>query len=184
MEEPRLLHDGRSWDGYAAAVRAHSIGVVLGGMFGRVRRSAAWRRRAGERHILGFGRTEAPPALVHLPRHPAQLLRTDAWLPIAQLADQRIRAHRNERLSVGEMVETVAHEVGDVIAGQSLESSFVAWRTWAAVTETPWPAGFHELLIGVNASEADEVEVALHVQSDLAELLPQVVAARLSENGA
>ena len=158
-------------------------------MFGRaarerILRSAAWRRRATEHHILGFGRTDAPPALVHLPRHPQQLLRTNAWLPIAKLAEQRIRAHRGERLSVGEMVETVAHEVEGVVAAQSLETSFVAWRTWAAVTETPWPAGFHELLIGANASEADEVEAALHVQTDLAALLPQVVAVRLSENGA
>jgi hypothetical protein len=83
---------------------------------------------------------------------------------------------------MGEMVETVSHEVEDAVAEQSLETSFVAWRTWAAVTETPWPAGFHELLVGANASEADEVEVALHVQSDLAALMPQVVAARLSEN--
>jgi hypothetical protein len=151
-------------------------------MFGRIRRSAAVRRRATEHHLLGFGRTDPPPALVRLPRHPSQLLRTDAWLPIAQLADQRIRAHRADHLSVGQMVETVTHEVEGVVAAQPLATSFVAWRTWAAVTETPWPEGFHELLIGMNPSEADEVEVALHVQSDLAELLPQVVAARLSEN--
>lgn len=153
-------------------------------MFGRIRRSAAWRRRATEHHVLGFGRTEAPPALVRLPRHPSQLLRTDAWMPIAELADQRIRAHRGDHLSMGEMVETVSHEVEDVFSTQPLETSFVAWRTWAAVTETPWPTGFHELLVGANTSEADEVEMALHVQSDLAELLPQVVAARLSENRA
>jgi hypothetical protein len=155
---------------------------VLGDLFGRIRRSGAWHRRSVEHHVLGFGRTDPPPALVRLPRHPAQLLRTDAWLPITQLADQRIRAHRGDRLSIGEMVETVAHEVEDVVAGQTLEASFDAWRTWAAVTETPWPDGFHELLVGTSASEADEVEIALHVQSDIAELLPQVVAARLSEN--
>ena len=132
--------------------------------------------------MLGLGRTEPPPALVRLPRHPSQLLRTDAWSPIAQLADQRIRAHRSERLSIGEMVETVSHEVEDVVASQPMEASFVAWRTWAAVTETPWPNGFHELLIGANTSDADDVEMALHVQSDLAALMPQVVAARLSEN--
>ncbi len=132
--------------------------------------------------MLGFGRTDPPPAAVRLPRHPSQLLRTDAWMPITQLADQRIRAHRGERLSIGEMVETVSHEVEDVVAAQPLEASFVAWRTWAAVTETPWPDGFHELLIGANTSEADDVEMALHVQSDLAALMPQVVAARLSEN--
>ena len=151
-------------------------------MFGRIRRSAVWRRRASEHHLLGFGRDDAPPAVARLPRHPSQLLGTDAWLPIAQLADQRIRAHASERLSIGEMVETVTHEVEDVVVAQPIEASFVAWRTWAAVTETPWPDGFHELLIGANASEADDVEVALHVQSDLAALLPQVVAARLSEN--
>jgi hypothetical protein len=157
---------------------------VLGGRFGRAGRATWSRRRASAQHLLGFGRTEPPPALVRLPRHPGQLLRTDAWLPITQLADQRIRAHRGERLSIGEMVETVAHEVEDVIAAQSLETAFVAWRAWAAVTETPWPTGFHELLVGANASEADEVEVAMQVQSDLAALMPQVVAARLSENGA
>jgi hypothetical protein len=153
-------------------------------MFGRIRRSAAWRRRATEHHLLGFGRTDAPPALVRLPRHPSQLLGTEAWRPIAQLADQRINAHRGERLSIGEMVETVSHEVEDAVAAQPIESSFVAWRTWAAVTETPWPAGFHEVLVGMSTSEADEVEAALHVRADLAALLPQVVAARLSENRA
>jgi hypothetical protein len=153
---------------------------VRGGIFGRIRRSAIWHRRSVEHHVIG--RNEPSPAAARLPRHPNELLRTDAWLPIAQLADQRIRAHRGDDLSVGEMVETVAHEVEDVVAAQSLETAFVAWRTWAAVTETPWPQGFHELLIGANASEADEVEVALHVQSDLAALLPQVVAARMSEN--
>jgi hypothetical protein len=153
---------------------------VRGGIFGRIRRSAIWHRRSVEHHVIG--RNEPPPAAARLPRHPNELLRTDAWLPIAQLADQRIRAHRGDDLSVGEMVETVAHEVEDVVSAQSLETAFVAWRTWAAVTETPWPQGFHELLIGANASEADEVEMALHVQSDLAALLPQVVAARMSEN--
>lgn len=151
-------------------------------MFGRMRRTAASRRKATEHHVLGLGRTEPPPALVRLPRHPSQLLRTDAWLPIAQLADQRIRAHRGERLSMGEMVETVTHEVEDVVASQPLEASFVAWRTWAAVTETPWFDGFHELLVGGTTTDADDVEAALHVQSDLAALLPQVVAVRLSEN--
>ena len=152
-------------------------------MLGRIRRSAAWRRRATEHHLLGFGRTDPPPALVHLPRSPQTLLRTAAWSPIAQLADQRIRAHRGERLSVGDLVETVTHEVEDVVAAQSLEASLVAWRTWAAATETPWPAGFHEFLIGASTSAADEVEVAVHVQADIAALLPQVVAVRLSENG-
>ena len=156
---------------------------MLRGVLGRIRRSAAWRRRATEHPLLGFGRTDPPPALVRLPRYPAQLLGTEAWTPIAQLADQRIRAHRGERLTVGEMVETVTQEVEVVVAAQPLETSFVAWRTWAAATETPWPAGFHELLVGTPDSEADEVEVALHVQADLAALLPQVVAARLSENG-
>lgn len=159
-----------------------SIGIVLDGVFGRIRRSAALRRRAAEHHLLGFGRTEAPPAVVRLPREPAPLLRTEAWRPITQLTDQRIRAHRGERLSLGEMVETVSHEVEDVVAAQPLATSVVAWRTWAAATETPWPAGFHELLVGATASGADEVEIAMHVQADLAQLMPQVVAARLSEN--
>jgi hypothetical protein len=153
---------------------------VLGGVFGRIRRSSFWRGRSVEHHVIG--RNEPPPAAARLPRHPSELLRTEAWTPIAQLADQRIRAHRGDHLSVGEMVETVSHEVEDVVSAQSLETAFVAWRTWAAMTETPWPQGFHELLVGSNASEADEVEVALHVQSDLAALMPQVVAARMSEN--
>ncbi|MGT2426514.1 hypothetical protein [Amnibacterium kyonggiense] len=158
---------------------------MLGGMFGRFRRAASARRRATEHHVLTVGRTPAPPAaLVRLPRQPSQLLRTDAWLPITQLADQRIRAHRGDHLSIGEMVETVSHEVEDAVAGQPLADAFVAWRTWAAVTGTPWPEGFHEHLVGASASEADDVEIALHVQSDLAALMPQVVAARLSENRA
>jgi hypothetical protein len=151
-------------------------------MFGRIRRSSVWRRRATEHHVLGFGRSEPPPALVKLPRHPSQLLRTEAWLPITQLADQRIRAHRGEQLSLGEMVETVTHEVEDVVAAQPLEASFVAWSAWAAATETPWFDGVHELLVGADATGADDVEAALHVQADLAALLPQVVAVRLSEN--
>jgi hypothetical protein len=150
-------------------------------MFGRIRRSAFWHRRAPEHHVIGPG-VIPPPALVRLPRQPSQLLGTPAWRPIAQLTDQRIRAHRGERLSVGEMVETVAHEVEDVVSAQPLSEAFVAWRTWAAVTGTPWPEGFHELLVGEPLSEADEVEAALHVQTDLAALMPQVVAARLSEN--
>ncbi|WP_133765502.1 hypothetical protein [Amnibacterium kyonggiense] len=159
---------------------------MLGGMFGRIRRAAASRRRAPEHHVLAVPRAAPPPpaALVRLPRHPSQLLRTDAWLPITQLADQRIRAHRGDHLSIGEMVETVSHEVEDVVAAQPLEEAFVAWRTWAAVTGTPWPEGFHEHLVGASASEADDVEIALHVQADLAALMPQVVAARLSENRA
>ena len=156
---------------------------VLRGLLGRIRRSPVWRRRAVEHHLLGFGRTDPPPAQARLPRSPAVLLGSAAWTPITQLADQRIRAHRGERLSVGEMVETVTHEVEDAVAAQPLEAAFDAWRTWAAATGTPWPDGFHELLVGSPASEADEVEMALHVQTDLAELLPQVVAARLSENG-
>jgi len=156
---------------------------VLDGVFARIRRSAALRRRATEHHVLGLGRTDPPPAEVRLPRSSTQLLGSAAWSPITQLADQRIRAHVAERLSVGEMVETVTHEVEDLVASQPLETSFVAWRTWAAATDTPWPAGFHELLAGASTSAADEVEMAVHVQSDLAALLPQVVAARLSENG-
>ena len=74
-------------------------------------------------------------------------------------------------------------EVEVVVAAQPIETTFVAWRTWAAATGTPWPNGFHELLVGAAGAEADEVEAALHVQADLAALLPQVVAARLSENG-
>jgi len=132
--------------------------------------------------VLGFGRTEAPPALARLPRAPETLFRTESWRPIAQLADQRIRAHRGERLTVGQMVETVSIEVEDAVSTQPIDVALVAWRTWAAATDTAWPHGFHELLVGTNGSDADDVEVALHVHSDLAALMPQLVAARLSEN--
>ena len=155
---------------------------MLRGIVNRFRRSDAWRRRSTEHHLLGFGRTDPPPAAVKLPRHPAQLLGTDAWGRLSQLTDQRIRAHRGERLSIGEMVETVSREVEDVVATQPIDISLDQWRTWAAATETPWPSGFHELLIGSGVSEADEVEAVVHVQSDLAALMPQVVAARMSEN--
>ena len=146
----------------------------------RLRRA---RLRPGrEHHLLGFGRTDPPPALARLPRAPEILFGTEAWRPITQLADQRIRAHRSERLSVGELVETVSHEVEDAVATQPIEVSLDAWRTWAAATDTVWPFGFHELLVGANPSEADDVEAALHVHADLVSLMPQLVAARLSEN--
>ncbi len=151
-------------------------------MVARIRGSALWRRRAAEHHLLGLGRTDPPPVAARLPRHPDALLRTPAWRPIAQLADQRIRAHRGERLSVGEIVETVSSEVEEAVSTQPIDVSVVAWRTWAAATGTPWPQGFHELLVGAPASAADEVEAALHVQTDLTALVPQLVAARLSEN--
>lgn len=151
-------------------------------MVARIRGIAPWRRQRAERHVLGVGPAVPPPAGARLPRHPEALLRTAAWRPMAQLADQRIRAHRAERLSVGEIVQTVSEEVGEVVSTQPIDVSVVAWRTWAAATGTPWPQGFHELLVGAPASAADEVEAALHVQSDLTALVPQLVAARLSEN--
>ncbi len=147
----------------------------------RLRRSGALQRRREEHHLLGFGRTDRP-AEVKLPRHPEQLLRADSWRRLSQLADQRIRAHRGERLSVGEMVETVSHEVEDAVAGQSMEASLDQWRAWAAATETPWPLGFHEQLLGAQHAGVDDVEIALHVQTDLIALVPQLVAVRLSEN--
>ena len=153
---------------------------VLRSVVARIRGSAAWRRRQGEHHLLGFGRTDPAPALARLPRHPEVLLRTPDWRPIAQLADQRIRAHRAEHLSVGEIVQTVSTEVGEAMLAQPLASSFGAWRTWAAATATPWPLGFPDSLADVPVSV--EVELALHVQADLAELMPQLVASRLSEN--
>ena len=153
----------------------HVLRRVLARLLGRVA------RRDGERHVLGG--PVPPPTLVRLPRQPQQLLGSDSWRPLAQLADQRIRAHRGERLSVGEMVQTVSSEVEDAVSTQPIDVSLVAWRTWAAATGTPWPLGFHELLVGQAGSGADEVEAALHVQSDLAALMPQLVAARLSENG-
>lgn len=155
---------------------------VLRRIVGRLRRSSGlWRDRHDEHHVIGRGRP-VRPAPVKLPRHPEVLLRSDSWRRLSQLADQRIRAHRGEHLSIGEMVETVSHEMEDAVTTQPISASLDQWRAWAAATETPWPVGFHEQLIGHQHPVADEIEIALHVQTDLVALVPQLVAARMSEN--
>ncbi|MFD1722497.1 hypothetical protein [Amnibacterium endophyticum] len=146
-----------------------------------VRSSGLWRDRHDEHHVIGRGRP-VRPAAVKLPRHPELLLGSDSWRRLSQLADQRIRAHRGEHLSIGEMVETVSHEVEDAVTAQPMSASLDQWRAWAAATETPWPPGFHEHLVGAKHAGADDVEIALHVQTDLVALVPQLVAARMSEN--
>lgn len=167
---------------FPACVAAPTIDPVLRRIVGRIMRSSGlWRDRHDEHHVIGRSRP-VRPAAVKLPRHPDLLLRTDAWRRLSQLADQRIRAHRGEHLSIGEMVETVSFEVEDAVAAQPMAASLDQWRAWAAATETPWPVGFHEQLIGVHHAGADDVEIALHVQTDLVALVPQLVAVRMSEN--
>ena len=154
---------------------------VLSGMFGRMRRSAVWRRRATEHHVLGFGRTEPRrrwcgcrgtprSCCAPTPGCRSRSSPTSASGPTAASGcrrrdgrdgDARGRGRRRGA-AAGGVVRRVAH-----LGGGDRD----------ALVD-----GFHELLVGANASEADDVEAALHVQADLAALLPQVVAVRLSEN--
>jgi hypothetical protein len=132
-----------------------------------------------------FGRRRAPrgvggvPSAAHFPRHPAALLATDAWRPLAQLADQRIRAHRGERLDVGGLIEVVSNEIEEVLVDEPIDLLLPAWTAWdeemrrieGRPTSTPSRDG-----------EVDDVEEALAVHADLAALVPQLVVSRLSEN--
>jgi hypothetical protein len=157
---------------------------VLGGLFDRFRKApqvGAGREPCPDRTALGIGRRPGS-APVRLPRHHAALLRTAAWRPLTQLTDQRIRAHRGEHLPLGEMVETVACEVEDALAGQPLPLVLAAWRSWAAATGGAGVAQVRGLLRSRDPSSCDDVEAALIVQADLAALVPQLVVSRLSEN--
>ena len=130
------------------------------------------RRRA--RRVVG-----GVPSTVHFPRHPAALLATDAWRPLAQLADQRIRAHVGDRLDVGGLIEVVSGEIEEVLVDEPMTVLLDAWTAWDEEMRriegrrpTP-PAGDDEV--------GDVVE-ALAVHADLAALVPQLVVSRLSEN--
>jgi hypothetical protein len=132
-----------------------------------------------------FGRRRASrvvpgvPSAVHFPRHPAALLATDAWRPLAQLADQRIRAHSGDHLDVGGLIEVVATEIEDVLVDEPPALLRSAWTAWDAEMRRSEgraarrPAG---------ADDVDDVAEALVVHTDLAALVPQLVVSRLSEN--
>ncbi|HEV7624469.1 MAG TPA: hypothetical protein VGO26_10045 [Amnibacterium sp.] len=132
-----------------------------------------------------FGRRRAPhvvagvPSAVHFPRHPAALLATDAWRPLAQLADQRIRAHRGEHLDVGGLIEIVSNEIEEVLVDEPIAVLLSAWTAWDEEMRRiegrsgPLPTG---------SDEVDDVAEALAVHADLATLVPQLVVSRLSEN--
>jgi hypothetical protein len=132
-----------------------------------------------------FGRRRAMrvvggvPSAVHFPRHPAALLATDAWRPLAQLADQRIRAHGGERLDVGGLIEVVSTEIEEVLVDEPIGVLRGAWTAWDDEMRriegrgAPLPGG---------EGDVDDVAEALAVHADLAALVPQLVVSRLSEN--
>jgi hypothetical protein len=130
-------------------------------------------RRRRSRPIVGV------PSLVRFPRHPAALLATDAWLPLAQLADQRIRAHRGDRLDVGGLIEVVSSEIEEVLVDEPPDLLRSAWTAWddemrrieGGVARSP-----------TGADGVDDVAEALAVHTDLVALMPQLVVSRLSEN--
>jgi hypothetical protein len=130
-------------------------------------------RRRRSRPVTGV------PSLVHFPRHPAALLATEAWRPLAQLADQRIRAHRGDRLDVGGLIEVVSTEIEEVLVDEPPGLLLSAWTAWddemrrieGRVARSP-----------TGPDEADDVAEALAVHTDLVALVPQLVVSRLSEN--
>lgn len=132
-----------------------------------------------------FGRGRAgrvvggPPSAVHFPRHPAALLATDAWRPLAQLADQRIRAHRGEHLEMGALIEAVSTEIEAVLLDEPMPLLAGAWTAWddemrRIEGRAPRPADPEDAV--------HDVSEALAVHADLAALVPQLVVSRLSEN--
>jgi hypothetical protein len=132
-----------------------------------------------------FGRRRAShtvpgvPSAVHFPRHPAALLATDAWRPLAQLADQRIRAHRGEHLDVGGLIEVVSTEIEDVLVDEPIGMLRSAWTAWD--DEMRRIEG-RDVRLPSGQGDADDVAEALAVHTDLAALMPQLVVSRLSEN--
>jgi hypothetical protein len=133
--------------------------------------------------LFGRGRAGrvvgAPPSALHFPRHPAALLATDAWRPLAQLADQRIRAHRDDHLEMGALIEAVSEEIESVLVDEPMPLLLGAWAAWDAEMRRiegrpgrpPEPQ-----------DETRDVAEALAVHADLAALVPQLVVSRLSEN--
>ena len=107
---------------------------------GRIRILAAHvvMRRRSIRSMRLFGRGRigkvvgGPPSAVHFPRHPAALLATDAWRPLAQLADQRIRAHRGDHLDVGGLIAAVSGEIEAVLMDEPMAMLLDAWTAWDA----------------------------------------------------
>ncbi|HEY0374414.1 MAG TPA: hypothetical protein VGC94_06440 [Amnibacterium sp.] len=130
-------------------------------------------RRRASRVVAGA------PSAVHFPRHPAALLATDAWRPLAQLADQRIRAHSGDHLDVGGLIEVVSTEIEDVLVDEPpalLRSAWTAWDDEMRRIE----GGTGRRAVGTG--DVDDVAEALAVHTDLAALVPQLVVSRLSEN--
>ena len=107
------------------------------------------------------------------------MLRSEAWGPLVAVADQRIRAHRHEDLPVGDLLEAVSGEVGEVVDAQPPQVLDAAWREWVKAcaaegrTVPALPAG---------VEGPDLVEAALAVHADVTALVPQLVVSRLSEN--
>jgi hypothetical protein len=130
-------------------------------------------RRRASRTVSGA------PSAVHFPRHPAALLATDAWRPLAQLADQRIRAHRGEHLDVGGLIEVVSSEIEDVLVDEPIGLLRSAWTAWD--DEMRRIEG-RDVRLPSGQDDADDVAEALAVHTDLAALMPQLVVSRLSEN--
>ncbi|MCU1472499.1 hypothetical protein [Amnibacterium sp.] len=132
-----------------------------------------------------FGRRRASrvlpgaPAAVHFPRHPAALLATDAWRPLAQLADQRIRAHRGDHLDVGGLIEVVSTEIEDVLVDEPPALLRTAWTAWDDEMRRIEGRTAHR---PAGPEDVDDVAEALAVHTDLAALVPQLVVSRLSEN--
>lgn len=132
-----------------------------------------------------FGRGRAgraiggPPSAIHFPRHPAALLATDAWRPLAQLADQRIRAHRGEHLDVGGLIAAVSGEIEEVLMDEPMAMLLDAWTTWDA--EMRRIEGRPVRAVG-QGDAVQDVSEALAVHADLAALVPALVVSRLSEN--
>jgi hypothetical protein len=107
------------------------------------------------------------------------MLRTDAWRPLVAVADQRIRAHRHEDLAVGDLLESLSIEVGEVLAAQPPQVLEAAWREWVKACAAE---GRLVPALPPGAAGAETVEAALAVHADLAALVPQLVVSRLSEN--
>jgi hypothetical protein len=141
---------------------------VLHGRFGRRRRTSA----AGERR-------PQPAEPARFPRHPAVLLATTAWRPLAQLADQRIRAHHDDHLEVGALIETVSTEIEAVLLDEPMGMLLAAWTAWDdELRRLEGRAG----RLPEQVDDVDDVAEALAVHADLVALVPQLVVSRLSEN--
>ncbi len=107
------------------------------------------------------------------------LLASTAWRPLAQLADQRIRAHRGEHLEVGALIETVSAEIEAVLLDEPMGMLLAAWTAWDdELRRLEGRAG----RLPKHVDDVDDVAEALAVHSDLVALVPQLVVSRLSEN--